>query len=173
MRRVVFPVLMGLLLVSWSACDSGKKFTPDDGDELDQAADDTAEGTDPAEVIPDVPTEDMIPDTPVDVIPDTIDDEPCVSTCGNGVVECDEECDDGNTVPGDGCSDTCTVDSTTHCGDGNVDYADGEECDDGNTDPGDGCSPTCRLEAPATCGDGNLDIDRGEECDDGNRTGGD
>ncbi len=27
--------------------------------------------------------------------------------CGNGVVEGDEECDDGNTVGGDGCSAYC------------------------------------------------------------------
>src|SRR5262249_26693422 len=28
-------------------------------------------------------------------------------TCGNGVVECGEECDDGNVLPNDGCSPTC------------------------------------------------------------------
>jgi cysteine-rich repeat protein len=30
-----------------------------------------------------------------------------VTTCGNGTVEGDEECDDGNTTAGDGCSPTC------------------------------------------------------------------
>ena len=29
------------------------------------------------------------------------------TTCGNGVVDCGEECDDGNTVDGDGCDSTC------------------------------------------------------------------
>jgi len=29
--------------------------------------------------------------------------------CGNGVLEAGEECDDGNTVSGDGCSSTCTI----------------------------------------------------------------
>jgi cysteine-rich repeat protein len=29
--------------------------------------------------------------------------------CGNGIVEGSEECDDGNTTNGDGCSSTCTV----------------------------------------------------------------
>lgn len=30
--------------------------------------------------------------------------------CGNGLVEGTEQCDDGNTVSGDGCSSTCRVD---------------------------------------------------------------
>jgi len=32
------------------------------------------------------------------------------SVCGNGVIETGEVCDDGNTVGGDGCSATCTID---------------------------------------------------------------
>ena len=32
-----------------------------------------------------------------------------VPVCGNGVVENTEECDDGNTADGDGCSANCTV----------------------------------------------------------------
>src|SRR6185295_14704373 len=32
-------------------------------------------------------------------------------TCGNGVAQGDEECDDGNTSPGDGCSPTCQLES--------------------------------------------------------------
>ena len=36
------------------------------------------------------------------------------TTCGNGILEADhEECDDGNTVSGDGCSDSCTDEATT------------------------------------------------------------
>jgi len=31
--------------------------------------------------------------------------------CGNGVAEGSEECDDGNTTPGDGCSSTCQLES--------------------------------------------------------------
>lgn len=33
--------------------------------------------------------------------------EPPVSVCGNGILEGIEECDDGNTIDGDGCNDTC------------------------------------------------------------------
>ena len=29
--------------------------------------------------------------------------------CGNGIVECQEACDDSNTVAGDGCSETCRI----------------------------------------------------------------
>lgn len=31
----------------------------------------------------------------------------CQINCGNGVVDTGEECDDGNTVDGDGCSAAC------------------------------------------------------------------
>ena len=33
----------------------------------------------------------------------------CVATCGNRNIECREECDDGNTTDGDGCSSTCHI----------------------------------------------------------------
>jgi cysteine-rich repeat protein len=119
--------------------------------------------------------------------------------CGNLIFEPDlgEECDDGNTTPGDGCSENCLVEA---CGDGKVDV--GEECDDGNTFPGDGCSFQCLFEVcgngipepPEDCDDGNLvngdgcsanckdelvcgngifEPEIGEECDDGNGVPGD
>src|SRR5207244_10963661 len=34
------------------------------------------------------------------------------TTCGDGVVESPEECDDGDTTSGDGCSATCQLEST-------------------------------------------------------------
>jgi cysteine-rich repeat protein len=64
-----------------------------------------------------------------------------VVVCGDGCLGEGEECDDGNTTGGDGCSATC---ETEVCGDGKVD--EGEECDDGNTADGDGCSATCTVE---------------------------
>jgi cysteine-rich repeat protein len=38
---------------------------------------------------------------------------PPPTTCGNGVVEGTEECDDGNTTSGDGCSATCQLENTS------------------------------------------------------------
>ncbi|KAL4421057.1 hypothetical protein ABPG77_001352 [Micractinium sp. CCAP 211/92] len=38
-----------------------------------------------------------------------------LAACGNGVLEGLEECDDGNTQPGDGCDATCKVESGWHC----------------------------------------------------------
>ncbi|MBU1022685.1 DUF4215 domain-containing protein, partial [bacterium] len=97
------------------------------------------------------------------------------SVCGDGIQSLGEECDDGNTVSGDGCSDSCDLEGNIGggiCGDGTQDL--GEECDDGNTVSGDGCSATCDLEGSVGggfCGDGTQDL--GEECDDGNNVGGD
>ena len=39
----------------------------------------------------------------------------CVSLCGNSVLDSGEECDDGNTNSGDGCSSTCTIESGFAC----------------------------------------------------------
>jgi len=90
--------------------------------------------------------------------------------CGDGHVDSGEQCDDGNTANGDGCSATCTTEMPPPpcCGDGRLDA--NEQCDDGNTANGDGCSATCTTEAPPTpgCGDGHHDS--GEQCDDGNTT---
>lgn len=36
-------------------------------------------------------------------------------TCGDGVLDSIEQCDDGNTTASDGCSATCTVESTYSC----------------------------------------------------------
>jgi cysteine-rich repeat protein len=62
--------------------------------------------------------------------------------CGNGVRDEEEECDDGNTIDGDGCSADCL--SREVCGNAIVDYAVGELCDDGNVSSGDECCGDCR-----------------------------
>ena len=62
--------------------------------------------------------------------------------CGDGFVGAGEECDDGNTAGGDGCSAAC-LDEV--CGDGTLSAA-AETCDDGGTVDGDGCSASCALE---------------------------
>ena len=63
--------------------------------------------------------------------------------CGDGRVDFNEICDDGNAMAGDGCSADCLSDET--CGNGVVDQAVGEECDDVNDASGDGCFE-CALE---------------------------
>ncbi len=78
-------------------------------------------------------------------------------TCGDGVLNVGEACDDNNTTACDGCSATCTVEE---CGNGTVEC--GETCDDGNTASGDGCSASCQTETANCvpdwylgCGDSN------------------
>jgi cysteine-rich repeat protein len=89
-----------------------------------------------------------------------------VSRCGNGHLDPDEVCDDGNNAGGDGCAPDCRSDET--CGNGVVDVARGEQCDDGNGTSGDGCDDRCRVEF---CGNGVVDAS--EVCDDGNLVAGD
>ncbi len=107
--------------------------------------------------------------------------------CGDGTLHATtEECDDGNTVNGDGCSSLCKNEnsnpgtSTPVCGDGALGSA--ELCDDGNTNDNDGCSSTCTLEAgyacsgsPSTCTPvcGNGILTGSETCDDGDTAAGD
>ncbi len=79
------------------------------------------------------------------------------SECGNGINEFGEECDDGGTVPGDGCDEACQYEHT--CGDGILEN--GEQCDDS------GESSTCDVDCTTPmCGDGTHNASAGEECDD-------
>jgi cysteine-rich repeat protein len=96
--------------------------------------------------------------------------------CGNGIIETDEGCDDGNTTAGDGCGTTClleddqsctagaecestvcdtlgsnTCEQVNVCGNGVLEPGQGEVCDDGGTDDGDGCSDNCLLEEGGLC----------------------
>lgn len=87
--------------------------------------------------------------------------------CGDGSLGATEQCDDGNTVPGDGCTATCTLEA---CGDGVLDPP-LEECDDGGTTNGDGCNSACQLEPVGQMCGGTLGA--GEKCDDGNLLNGD
>lgn len=83
---------------------------------------------------------------------------PQPAVCGNGRVEQDEQCDDGNQIAADRCTPACRL---PICGDGIVQIA--ELCDDGNAVNTDSCTNACQR---ARCGDGVVQA--GELCDDGN-----
>ncbi len=81
--------------------------------------------------------------------------------CGDGVVDAPEECDDGNTVDGDGCNGQCAAEG---CGNGIVEAGEGDcDCPEGfrNTDgdPETGCECEVLSDTDATCN--GLD----EDCD--------
>ncbi|MBI5754996.1 DUF4215 domain-containing protein, partial [Candidatus Peregrinibacteria bacterium] len=64
--------------------------------------------------------------------------------CGDGHVDADEECDDGNTIDTDSCSNACKIPTVTPlCGNGIVET--GEQCDDGNTVDTDNCRNNCTI----------------------------
>jgi cysteine-rich repeat protein len=120
---------------------------------------------------------------------------PIKATCGDKrvIAALGEDCDDGNTANGDGCSSACKQEAgfscagypstcAARCGDGVVTAV--EKCDDGNAENGDGCSSVCKTEyrytctgTPSTCeitpycGDGVKAST--EACDDGNSAPGD
>ena len=90
------------------------------------------------------------------------------TNCGEGNIDAGEECDDGNTVSGDGCSATCNNEVTPRCGDG-IQQA-GEDCEFTPPVPV-GVTPTANSSCDAAChgihrcGDGVPDFAFGEECD--------
>ncbi|MDF3067719.1 MAG: Multiple EGF-like-domain protein 3 precursor [Polyangiaceae bacterium] len=117
--------------------------------------------------------------------------------CGNGEIEPEEFCDDGNAEDDDGCSADCkTVNPDYDCSEvgkpcvqvvicGNGVLEGEEACDDANTENDDGCSFDCGeqeegwicvrpgkpcVEKPE-CGNGLRE--RGEECDDNDKQSGD
>ncbi len=125
--------------------------------------------------------------------------------CGDGIIDDDigEVCDDGNSLPGDGCSGVCQLEPNAVCpaegspchftvGCGNGEREPGEACDDGNTleeDPAmgevDGCSANCAEVHPGfqcptpgepcipATGCGDGRLQPGETCDDGGACTGD
>jgi cysteine-rich repeat protein len=64
------------------------------------------------------------------------------SVCGDGLLEGDEQCDDGdaNNGPGNSCTKKCMNNT---CGDGELGRREAEQCDDGNLETGDLCSASC------------------------------
>ncbi len=121
-------------------------------------------------------------------------DRPSGGTCGDGVIERSEQCDDGNTDSGDGCSRICQIENNYSCPQegqpcvnmavcGNGTLTSDETCDDGNTTSGDGCSADCKTVEtgfqcrvpgkPCTPRCGDSIISGSETCDDGNTNSGD
>jgi len=110
------------------------------------------------------------------------------TSCGDGVRDPGEACDDGAANGADrACTPVCTVNT---CGDGYA-LAGVEACDDGNDDDSDACvgcraavcgdgsvyknvescdgageSPDCDVDCSvASCGDGTMNAAAGEQCD--------
>jgi cysteine-rich repeat protein len=103
-----------------------------------------------------------------DSAPDTCRTTCALPSCGDGVTDHNEACDDGNRRGCDGCDASCNLEPGYVCGDGTLSTDCKEQCDDGpgndDTLPN-ACRTDCRV---AHCGDGV--IDDGEGCDDGNLT---
>ena len=110
----------------------------------------------------------------------------CIQTsCGNGLLEVGEACDDGNRITEDCpygerecnvCNAFCEVEAgdTRFCGDGLLDPS--ETCDDGNTETEECeygqescqvCNDLCEFEEGITHYCGDEIIDENEDCDDG------
>jgi cysteine-rich repeat protein len=111
--------------------------------------------------------------------------EPVRGPCGNGVVEDDERCDDGNRAAADGCGATCRIEEgwacgqseptkcQALCGDGLRVGAEAEAggCDDANLESLDGCSSGCQVEtgyacegAPSRCSDDGTVMNGCDAC---------
>jgi len=91
----------------------------------------------------------------------TCQDCACVPpTCGNGVVDADEECDGG--VPPDTCEEICDPDIY----DGAVPCGPDPACDRGGCEAGFYCSASCTCEPAANvCGDRYVAHEEGEQCE--------
>ncbi|HSA21531.1 MAG TPA: DUF4215 domain-containing protein, partial [Myxococcota bacterium] len=87
------------------------------------------------------------------------DSSPCRSECGDGVIACQEECDDRNRVDGDGCSADCRDEACLdQDGDGHpAETCGGDDCDDqqAGTHPG----------APESLNDGGCENGLDDDCD--------
>ncbi len=141
--------------------DGGSTSTPSSSSGSGQVA--TGDGTD-ATTTGNATESGTEADTDTDTDADTdTDTDDAVPMCGNGVLEGDEACDDGEDNS-DSTPDACRTDCRRPvCGDGVIDSR--EACDDGaanNDEAPDACRTNCGV---ASCGDGVVDL--GEECDNG------
>src|SRR5690242_11043208 len=81
-------------------------------------------------------------------------------TCGNGVVDRNEACDDGNTMSGDGCEADCSFtcdNKSPETGDAKCD--DGNPCNGAETCGDDhACAPGMKADDGSSCGAGKICI---------------
>ncbi|MFV8750864.1 hypothetical protein ACNOYE_09980 [Nannocystaceae bacterium ST9] len=133
-RPLALPLAFALLLVPFACTDDGQ------GEEEvgESAGDSTGDGDTTAGT-----------DTGTDTAGDTTEtDTTDFGMCGNGVLDADEICDDGNNTTeyppysASACIDDCSMLLAT-CNDGIVN--EGEDCDDGNDSSRDACTTSCTL----------------------------
>ena len=164
---------LALLAALSTACPSGDSERPVG---TDHGVDPTTSGDSSSESTGGPQTGDITTSEPGSTVADettgeissTVGEETETSEiCGDGVLDDDEECDDGrNNADFGPCTTTC---NTAFCGDGFV-WAGTEECDLGdlNGEDGSGCSVDCTV--LSFCGDGERDPTT-EECDEGDENG--
>jgi cysteine-rich repeat protein len=128
------PIVIAAILL---ACGPVNRYTGDVGppDGSPDPGVDTSTDV-PADGEPD-PVEDVTPTDP----PEETDVE---ATCGNGIPEPGEECDDGNDVQTDACLNDCTE---ADCGDGFV-WTAHEDCEG---EVSDSCTTTCGSTGTHSC----------------------
>jgi len=106
----------------------------------------------------------------------------CVAPgCGDGLLQADEACDDGNTAAGDGCDAACLIEideeceSDDDCGSGVCDPTDAVCVCDEDDDCGEGqlCDDGVDSNRCVSMGCGNGVLETGEACDDSNLEDGD
>jgi fibro-slime domain-containing protein len=174
------------------ACGGGAEEPSLFADAGTDAGDPNADGSNPVDPFSDASQSgDTAPDA---CAGDACSVEPPV-VCGDSKLGAGEVCDDGNGIPGDGCSGVCAIEPGYTCPTpgvgciytvavtcGNSKIEGNEACDDGNKNDADGCSKGCQVEpgfacttpgqpctpvVVAACGDST--VNSGEQCDDGNK----
>jgi fibro-slime domain-containing protein len=197
MRNRIISSLIGVSFLLWMVgCTQEKAPTAvSDGDTATEASGDTSDtnpedSSDTAGRDPDgTDDSDTLHPCLGENPPDDCQMVPSGPACGDGEINQDwEECDDGNTLPGDGCSGMCRIEAHYACptpGEpcvfqlvcGNGIREPGESCDEGEHETG-GCIDCQRVHpdfiCPTAgepcvrvvfCGDGR--VEGGETCDEG------